>query len=264
MLFKIGDWTSFEFPCEIVEELSGGNMAELYVARLKATNHRVVVKASAMEAGLYREARLLSHLWWNGVPRMFGYFREPERSYYIMSWHEGSNLERYVKNEGRMALKWVRHIGVELCRILIYLHSEKSVVHNDLKPANILFSEKGEVALVDFGLAEGADFLMPSYFERVRFQGTPGYAAPECWHREKRQLFPATDIFALGATLFYLLEGKEPRECYGRFVLSDSSFENLQKKNSWQAVLDKCCALDIRKRYQSTAQVYEALKKLEI
>ena len=129
------------------------------------------------------------------------------------------------------------------------------MVHNDIKPANIILQEDGGVVLVDYGLAE----KIGNICENVTFQGTLGYAAPESWHREEFQSDPAGDVFSLGATLFYLLENKQPQLCYGKFVLSDK-----EKKNRWQSVLDKCCALDVKKRYQSAAQIYEVISKIQV
>ena len=261
MLFEAGEWTSDNFPCEILYRLNGGHMAELYIAKLKNTEHLVVVKAVSSESisqkFLLREAKILSGLRQEGLPEMYGCFKEPEKVYYIMSYHKGMDLEQYIQKNGCMTEVQVCKITMRICRILAYLHNRRiAVVHNDLKPANLWLQEDGQVVLLDFGLAE--------YFfggtEKIYFQGTLGYAAPECWHRDTKKIGPATDIFALGATIFYLLEGQNPKDCYGKFRISG---ENVHKKNRWQPVLNKCCALDVRKRYQSAAQVYEVLNKMK-
>lgn len=260
MLFEMGDWTSPAFACEILGSLSGGHMAELYLARLKNTEHLVAVKAvqngTAAQSLLRREAQVLHGLRQEGIPEMYGYWEEEDKSYFIMSYHKGRNLEEYIRQKGCMQEEQVQQIAMELCRILAYLHSKRvAVIHNDLKPANVLLQESGQVILLDFGLAEHINASR----EKLYFQGTLGYAAPECWHREADNICPATDVFALGATLFYLLEGREPKACYGKFQLSE---EICLQKDRWQPVINKCCALDIRKRYQSAAEVYEVIKKI--
>ena len=261
MLFEVGEWTSNEFPCEILYRLAGGHMAELYVAKLKNTEHLVVVKAvsskNMSQRFLLREAKVLSGLRKEGIPEMYGCFREAEKIYYIMSYHKGMNLEQYIQKNGCMTEVQVWKMTMGICRILAYLHDRRiAVIHNDLKPANIWLQEDGQVVLLDFGLAEH----MTGEREKIYFQGTLGYAAPECWHRDTAEIGPATDIFALGATIFYLLEGREPKDCYGKFVITG---DDVHKKNRWQSVLNKCCALEVRKRYQSAAQVYEALNKIK-
>lgn len=259
MLFESGDWTNEGFPCEILYRLRGGHMAELYVAKLRSTQHLVVLKAVSKDglaqSFLRREAEILKKLRLDGIPEFYGCFEDAERIYYIMSYHKGMNLEEYVQKKGCMTEMLVQEIALEICRILAYLHSDRiSVVHNDLKPANLLLQEDGSIVLLDFGLAE----YLRGNKEKLFFQGTLGYAAPECWHRDAQKMSPATDIFSLGATLFYLLEGREPKDFYGKFWLGEG---DAQKKNRWQTVLNKCCALDIQKRYQSAAEVYEVLRK---
>ncbi len=260
MLFKLHEWTSQEFPCEILDSVSGGGMAELYIARLKNTAYLVVVKAVGRDRRaqmlLEREVECLHKMRWEGVPEVYGYFQDEKRSYYVMSYHRGMDLERYVMEYGIMEEKVVQKVVLELCGILAYMHSDRiAMIHNDIKPANILLQEDGRIALLDYGLTESIGAMK----RNVEFHGTLGYAAPENWHREKYKITPAGDVFSLGATLFFLLEGKEPKKYYGRFVLSEE-----RKKNRWQSVLDKCCALDVAKRYQSTTQVFEMISKIKI
>lgn len=260
MLFKEHEWTASEFPCEIISPIFGGHLAELYMARLKNTSYEVVVKAVGEDCKaqmlLEREVQYLQKMHWKGIPEVFGYFRDDRRSYYIMSYHKGVNLEKYVMEYGLMEEKCVQKVIMELSGILAYIHSDRvSVVHNDIKPSNILLQEDGRVILLDFGLAERIGVVR----KNIYFHGTLGYAAPETWHRERFKISPAEDIFSLGATMFYLLENRNPQLCYGRFVLSEK-----EKKNRWQSVLDKCCTLNVRKRYQSAAQVYEVVSKIKI
>ena len=275
MVFGIGECTSQEFPCKITSRIPGGRMAELYLARLKNTEHRVVIKAvgeakeasqkiagSQTEISLQRkqqvltaEARFLNRLRMEGIPEFYGYFEEPARRYFIMSYHQGINLEQRMLAQGKMSEAEVREIILKVCRILAYLH-RKGVVYGDLKPSNLLVEPMGGIVLVDYGMA----VEMAEMRKEKAFRGTLGYAPPECWHLQQK-LSPATDIFSLGATLFYLLEGQNPGKCYGHFVLSK---EDVQKKNRWQPVLDKCCALDALKRYQSAAEVFDVVSKISL
>ena len=204
---------------------------------------------------LTREAQILKQLRLEGIPEFYGYFEEPDRKYFIMSYHEGVSLEQYVLTHHELPEESIRDMAIQICRIFAYLH-RKDIVYGDLKPSNLLIEPDGRMVIIDFGMATQ---IAERRQEKV-FKGTLGYAPPECWHSDMK-LTPATDIFALGAALFYLLKGREPRDCYGDFVLSG---EHIQKKNRWQPVLDKCCALDSTKRYQSAAEVFEALRKISL
>ena len=275
MLFKIGEKTMGDLCCEILRPVSKGHMAELYLAGLKNTEHKFMVKAAGPEEQwqkvLQQEAELLSGLRWNGIPEVFDFVKEESRCYYVMSYYEGITLEQYMHRYREMPEQQVAEVVKVLCRILDYLHHrENPIIHNDIKPSNILLQRSGKIVLLDFGLAG----RMTEAHERHFFRGTLGYAAPECWHQRSRadcctqaesilpgvmRTCPATDIFARGATLYFLLEGREPADCLGKYELSDR-FPN--KKNRWQPVLNKCTARNPSERYRDAVQVYNDLNKI--
>lgn len=258
MIYKAGDMTSKEFPCEILRRLPGSAMAEVYLAKLQNTNHLVVVKGVAQNAPksvkevLKREARILQTIRLETIPEIYGYFEDGQKQYYIMSYHLGSNLGEMLMKEG-LTEKQIKKIALSVCRTLIYLH-KKGIVYGDLKPANIILSEEG-VTLLDYGMAVCLDETQSDIY----FQGTFGYAAPECFRGGTGCATYLADVFALGATLYRLLEGQEPKKHYGRLILTD-----IQKKNRWQSVLNKCCALEPENRFQSVAQIYDAISKIDV
>lgn len=94
-----------------------------------------------------------------------------------------------------------------ICSALVYMHSHQPdpVLHRDIKPANILLDAEDRIWLIDFGLARGN----PTGIVRdMLIAGTPGYAPPEQWDGHSQ---PASDVFALGATLFTMLSGQRAR-----------------------------------------------------
>lgn len=262
MIFKPGEEICADVPCKIIKRLAGGSMAELYLASVKNTSHKVVIKGlSAQETqtgreALAGEASVLHKLRHDKIPQFFGFFEEETRIYYVMSYEEGSSLEQLVRKKGNLCLteSKICDVGLQLCGIFAYIH-KKGLVHGDVKPANLMLSERGDLTLLDFGTA----VWLKDNQSKYRFLGTLGFAAPECWHGGRVHLTPETDIFAMGATLFYLLEGREPRECFGNFCLSDIDQE---KKNRWQPVINKCCAMEASKRYHSAAEVYQDIKQI--
>lgn len=259
-MFKIGDWTRGTFPCEIIADIPGGSRAELFLARLQNTEHLFAIKAvdatapEMQKAELYREAMILKQLCHPNLPEIFEYSEEQDKHYFIMSYHGEKNLQQYVKEQKVISEGMVQKLILNCCEVLAYLH-QKNIVYGDLKPSNLLYKQDGSIILLDFGTAEYVHEKRNGLF----FHGSMGYAAPECWHRETVIPGPQTDIFALGALMYFLLEGKEPKTCYGRFAISDR-----QKKNRWQPVLDKCCALHMHNRYQSVAQVFDLVKRIKL
>ena len=100
--YYAGEMTREEFPCEIVRRLPGGFMAEVYLAKLQNTRHFMVVKGVPQNApasfreSLKREAEMLKKIRLENIPEVYGYFEEKEKRYFIMSYHEGSNLEELL------------------------------------------------------------------------------------------------------------------------------------------------------------------------
>lgn len=249
MLFKPNEVTTGRFPCRIVRRLLGAAMAELYQAQLQNTQHSVVIKAvSAKQAqvrqqALEQEAKLLAGLYHQHIPQILEYVREEERQYYVMTYHEGLNLKQYYSRYKEMCEEDILHVLYDTANTLHYLH-QKGIYHGDIKPSNILLEPSKDAVLLDFGTAG----VLGEPRKDIRFLGTIGYAAPECCQCGTEQITAAADIFSLGATLYYLLEGKEPG-C-GRLTLSD-----MQKKKRWQPILDRCCTFDRQQRFQSAAEL---------
>lgn len=250
MIFKMGDITEGSISCELVKRISGGSMAELYLARIQNTEYQAVIKAVSSKAdigrrqALRREAYLLERLYHTHIPQFLSYVEEAGKQYYVMSFHEGITLEWYAASGRQMSEEQILKLLRDMGSALQYLH-QKGIFHGDVKPSNILLDDTGDAVLLDFGTADYFDTA-----QNVRFRGTLGYAAPECWHGDTKRLTPAADLFSLGATLYFLLEGRQPRDDYGHFKLRDA-----QKKNRWQPVLDRCCTLNKEKRFQSAAEL---------
>lgn len=168
-----------------------------------------------------------------------------------------------------------KKLALQLCEILYYLH-QKGIVHGDIKPSNILLTGEGNVVLLDYGTA--VDLRGERY--EAAFLGTAGYAAPECLLGKQTDVTCLADLYSLGVTLRCLpedvcLEAQKAdsvallpevgvRDVTSPSVVGKGVSRDLeaQKKNRWQSVLNKCCALNPEKRYQSIAQVYNEIQGL--
>jgi serine/threonine protein kinase len=158
------------------------------------------------------EASTLAKIEAPGILHLRDAFEEHGTAYYVTDALPGARtLDKILAQDGRMAAEQVQDILYQLMDILDAVHRHK-ILHRDLKPTNILISPNGEVFLIDFGAAREwhAD---SAALQTVLF--TPGYAPLEQLSDRGRR-GPATDIYALCATVYHMLTGEAPRSAAER------------------------------------------------
>ncbi len=179
---------------------------------IKAINLSGLRPQAVIEAtdAFKREVLLLSHLSHPNLPRIYDHHTTPENCYLAMEFIEGETIEQCMSKapEGRLPLSEVLEIGIQLCTVLDYLHSQQPpVIFRDLKPSNIMRTPRGHIYLIDFGIAR---HFKPGQAKDTAALGSPGYAAPEQYGRA--QTTPRSDIYSLGALLHHLLTTHDPTE----------------------------------------------------
>lgn len=154
------------------------------------------------------EAQSIFDLRHPGVIRVTDVFEENDTAYYVMDFIDGKSLKELVDQEGPLpedrALRYIRQVADALA----YVHGQ-GLLHLDIKPGNIMIDHADNAVLIDFGASrqyeevgkENTSTLLPY---------TSGYAPPEQTAMEVALLSPATDVYALGATLYCLLTGSAP------------------------------------------------------
>ena len=157
-----------------------------------------------------KEAKNLAQMNHPHIVKVVEVFEENDTVYYVMQYLSGGSLADYVKLHGALdeaiAIKYIQQIG----SALEHMH-QKHICHYDVKPSNILLDDKGGAMLIDFGISKG-------YTEEGhQTSSTPvgisaGYAPLEQYQQSLQDFSPATDVYGLAATLFYLLTGKNPPE----------------------------------------------------
>ena len=208
-----------------------------------------------------KEAVILAQLSHPNLPRVQDHFIIPDQGQYlVMDFIDGQDIQTIVNQGGRIdpetALDWIGQIASALA----YLHNQKpSIIHRDIKPANIRITEEGKAFLVDFGLVKVYDpHLRTTLGARAV---TPGYSPPEQYGQGNTDA--RTDIYALGATLYYILTGLEPPESVQR-VIEDRLIPLKAANSRVQEALDSAVtkALDLRPsgRYHTVNEFEEALK----
>jgi hypothetical protein len=151
-----------------------------------------------------REARLLARVSDPGIVQIFDVGKAAEGLYYVSELVEGESLAVRLRR-GALAPWDAAAVAEQLCRALGHAHAQ-SVVHRDVKPANILMSSEGRVKVGDFGVARLAEGSSDGASATI--VGTPRYMAPE--QARGRAITPATDVYSVGIVLYEMLAGRPP------------------------------------------------------
>jgi len=157
-----------------------------------------------------REAQVLKQLNHPRIPKYRDYFHIDERSLWfglVQEYIPGSSLREQLHQGKRFTTKQVRKIALEILEILEFLHQlNPAVLHRDIKPSNLIWGEDEQIYLVDFGAVQDRAAKEGATFTVV---GTYGYAPMEQFGG---RAVPASDLYALGATLIHLLTGTAPAD----------------------------------------------------
>ena len=154
------------------------------------------------------EANRINQLTHPGVVRVTDFFEENGTVYYVMDYIEGNSLHDLIAKNGALseakALYYIRQVA----EALQYVH-EAGLMHLDIKPGNIMVSDKDKAILIDFGVSRQYDEVSNAHTSTL-VPYTEGFAPIEQMGRNVREFGAATDIYALGATLYALLTGESP------------------------------------------------------
>ncbi len=181
--------------------------------------------------------------------------------YYVMTWHEGATLQERLDNGHHFTVNSVAKIGADLLRGLSMLH-RLNILHRDIKPDNIHIGLDQQLRILDLGVALNP--TTAATLDAMENPGTPSYMAPELFENEGADM--ATDIYAAGVTLYYLLTRKYP---YGeiepfqkpRFGDPIRPTRYRPEIPSWlENVILKAIARDPNKRFETSEEMLLALE----
>src|SRR6516164_7765016 len=205
-------------------ELGHGAIGVTYLAADKVLRRQVALKvievppaargSQAVRDRFLREARAAAALRHPNVAAVFQFGTSPDAShcYYAMELIEGETLAARVRRDGPLTAKDALKIAIQIVRALMAAAAH-DLIHRDLKPSNIMLTSESEVKVIDFGLAKaitGAAGEMD--LTHGEFVGTPSFASPEQFG--SGPVDSRSDIYSLGATLWFALTGLAPH--FGR------------------------------------------------
>ncbi len=267
MEFEAGKILNDRYRLESI--IAKGGMGSIYLATDLNLSIKVAVKENLFTSDAYirqfqREANMLAMLKHVNLPRVTEHFILPGiGQYLVMDFIEGEDIRQRLKRSGALSEQEVLFIGVSICDTLHYLHSRiPPIVHRDIKPGNIKITPKGDIVLVDFGLAK---MFTVGKVTTVGAQSlTPGYAPPEQYGQGTE---PRTDIYALGATMYAALTNAIPEDgisrAMGTHQLTPIQTYNPTISNRLTTCINKAMAVEIKDRYENAIEFKESLQQAD-
>lgn len=263
-------------------KLVGEGRSEVFLAmdsnlKGKVLAVKVIQKTSKDFDSFLQETKLLSKLNHQGIPNITQQIENEKECCVVMNYYNGETLYDFIKKESENTLngnftsmsereKKITEIFKSLCEILIYIHSvyksndvdiNAPVIHRDIKPENIMLADSG-IKLIDWGTAgefkRGVPDLRPSW-------GTKAYAAPEQFAAGAKYIDERTDIYALGATMYYALTSVPPGENKKNIRPLTSINPNISE--GMGIIIDKCMKYNPEERYQYADEILRDLEHID-
>lgn len=194
----------------------------------------------------YNEAKLVSKF--NGNPNIVGvyeFFYENDTVYFAMEYLKGQSLKDYINKNGMLSAPQALFIMKNAANALMAAHSS-NVLHRDISPDNIIVCDNGDIKLIDFGAARQ---VVAEHSQSFSVILKPGFAPLEQYQKKGNQ-GPWTDIYALGATVYYTLTGDIPEDPMTRLD-DDEKFQSNEfgvNEEMWN-IIQKATQLKIEDRY---------------
>ena len=263
----------------VMRLLGQGGMGAVYQATDRKFGNAVALKETfyndlQLRKAFSHEARLLNRLRHAALPVVTDYFAIGERQFLVMQYIPGKDLEqlladRKAQSQGVFMTSQVLRWADQLLDALEYLHSQKpAIIHRDIKPQNLKLTPRGEVILLDFGLAKGIVTHQSQVSQSIRGY-TPNYASLEQIRGTGTDA--RSDLYSIGATMYHLLTGEMPQDALTRIAailmsqpdpLKSICSMNPEVPAPVAQVIEKAMAAHPDQRYSSAAAMRQALRSV--
>jgi len=253
---------------KIIDVLGTGGMAKVYVATHTSGNRPVVIKEMAHPESKQRfkqEAIISTSLKHKNIVETHDYFTVGSSCYLVMEYVDGTDLATLIHEHSPLAPRIAALIAHDVCSAIRHAHKH-TIIHRDIKPTNVLLSQRGDVKLSDFGVARGED--LPHLTQTGTVIGTPFYMSPE--QASGTAVTGQTDIYSLGIVLYEMTTGHKPftgtnaqtitaRVCRGRYA---SPFWRMPRHNlRLSRMINKAMQKNMRRRYQTAEAMCQDLEQ---
>ena len=262
---------------EIIRQIGTGGMGNVYLAQDSKLHRPVALKIlrenspleNHAQQRLLREARAVAKLNHPNICAIYEISETNDGSFIVMEFANGETLADLLTKE-RLSAETSLKFAIQIADALDEAHTQ-NIIHRDIKPANIVVNNKGQLKVLDFGLAkfieaETGGKTTKNLSSSGAIMGTVPYMSPE--QLRGNRLDAKTDIFSFGAVFYEMLSGISPFQ-------NDSNAESisaiLKDEPDWtqiptelQPILQKCLAKDKTERYQTAKDLLFDLKTLPL
>jgi serine/threonine-protein kinase len=261
---------------QIEKELGKGAMGVVYLGRDPKINRVVAIKTMALsqefeadellevKERFFREAETAGRLNHQNIVTMYDAGEEHDLAYIAMEFLKGKDLVPCTKPNALLPLPQVMSIVARVADALSYAHSN-SVVHRDVKPANVMYEpESDQVKVTDFGIARITD---SSKTKTGMVLGTPSYMSPE--QLSGKKIDGRSDLFSLGVTLYQMACGQLPftgdSMAQLMFKIANEAQPDIRTVNPLvsdclAAIIDRALCKDMAQRYQTGDEMARDLR----
>jgi serine/threonine protein kinase/Tfp pilus assembly protein PilF len=267
--------TTFAERYEFIEELGIGGMGRVYKVFDRKINEDVAIKILKPEISedektikrFSNELKFTRKIVHKNVCRMYDLNDEKGTQYITMEYVPGEDLKSTIVRVGQLSLGKAVSVAKQVSEGLTEAH-HLGVVHRDLKPQNIMIDKKGNVRIMDFGIA--LSLKTRGLTAAGMMIGTPEYMSPE--QAEMKETDQRSDIYSLGVILYEMVTGRLPFEGDSPLSIamkhknekpSDPREFNAQVSEELSLVILKCMEKDKVKRYQRAEELYSELDNIE-
>ena len=250
---------------EILKEIGRGGMSIVYLAMDNRLNKSIVVKEirrrdnsnnKLLMNSLKQESDLLKNLDHAALPKIYDIIDRGD-IYVVMDYIEGESLNRKLKREGKIQAKEVINYGIQLAKVLSYLHNRPTpIIYRDMKPDNVMLTPDGRIKLIDFGISK--EYKVDTESDTTNL-GTRAFAAPEQIAGLKTNA--RTDIYSLGVTLYNLVTGKSLND--PPFMLKPIREWDSSLPEGLEYIIKKCTETDPADRYENCDDLLYDLENVE-
>ena len=259
---------------QIIRELGRGGMGVVYQAHDTVLDRIVALKVLPLSLRLNpkavesfkSEAKKAAALNHPNIVIIYDYGEEEGEYFIVMEYINGETLKNYIKRQGKLSLRYVNFIAVNVAKGLAYAHNS-NLIHRDIKPSNIMLSlteKEKRVKIADFGLAKA---WQDSIQHQTMIVGTPYYMAPEQFLGEK--VDERTDIYSFGITLYEMVTGEVP------FKKGEIGYHHVHSppvpphevipdvNPLLEKIILKCMEKDPEKRFQRMEEILQEFARLK-